>query len=223
MPPQKRVPQKNKLRRDRVSSEGSSVFLNLPYDSRFENLYLAYIAAVSAFGFAPRAAIEIPGGRRRLDRILELIASCSYSVHDLSRVEIDITAPRTPRFNMPFELGLAVALEKISGSSHSWFVCETKAYRLQKSLSDLNGTDPYIHQGRIDGLFGRMCSAFVRAERQPTVAQMKTIYRALRRKLPELIRDSGAGSAFEARVFKDLCVIAKAKADITVPRNASAE
>jgi hypothetical protein len=35
--------------------------------------------------------------------------SCSYSVHDLSRVQIDRNPPATPRFNMPFELGLGEA------------------------------------------------------------------------------------------------------------------
>ena len=191
----------------------SSVFLNIPYDSRFENLYLAYIAAVSAFGLVPRAAIEIPGGRRRLDRILDLIKSCRYSIHDLSRVQLCGAAPRTPRFNMPFELGLAVGWERTSGVRHHWFVCEERSYRLQRSLSDLNGTDPYIHECRIARLFGELCNAFVRSERQPTISQMRIIYSVLRKHLPNLLRNSGARSPFEARVFKDLCILASAAAD----------
>ncbi len=194
-----------------------SVFLNIPYDSRFESLYLAYIAAISAFGLVPRATLEIPGGRRRLDRIFDLVSSCQYSVHDLSRVELDRRPPSTPRFNMPFELGIAVAWEKISGSSHVWFVCESHPRRLQKSLSDLDGTEVYIHKGKVDGLFGQLCSAFVRSERQPTVGQMRMIYRTLRRELPILIDASGADSAFEARVFKDLCVLASSAANLAVP------
>lgn len=217
MPPRRQTPRRGQPRRAPAgSNKNSSVFLNIPYDPPFENLYLAYIAGISAFGLAPHAAIEIPGGRRRLDRILELIAACSYSIHDLSRVEVDRATPATPRFNMPFELGLAVAYEKFSGASHSWFVCERQAYRLQKSLSDLNGTDAYIHAGRIGDLFGQLCSAFVRSKRQPTTAQMNTIYRTLRKKLPDLIHESGARSAFEARVFKELCVIASRTADLTV-------
>jgi hypothetical protein len=34
-----------------------SVFLNIPYDASFENLLLAYIAGISAFGFTPRATL----------------------------------------------------------------------------------------------------------------------------------------------------------------------
>lgn len=96
----------------RRDSRAESVFLNIPYDSAFERLFLAYIAAVSAFGFTPRATLEIPFSRRRLDRIVALILQSEYSVHDLSRVQLDRNSPRTPRFNMPFELGLTVWLCK---------------------------------------------------------------------------------------------------------------
>src|SRR5438874_677148 len=95
-----------RVARHRVKQE-LSVFLNIPYDHSFENLYLAYIAGVSAYGRVPRATLEIPSSARRLDRILDVMTECSYSIHDLSRVELDRSAPLTPRFNMPFELGLA--------------------------------------------------------------------------------------------------------------------
>jgi len=52
------------------------------------------------------------GGARRLDRIFDLIKSCRYSFHDLSRVELDVRGLASPRFNLPFELGLAVACDK---------------------------------------------------------------------------------------------------------------
>jgi hypothetical protein len=81
-----------------------SVFLNLPYDARFRSLFLAYVAGNSAFGLIPRATLEIPGGARRLDRILALMESRRYSIHDMSRVQLDRRPPPTPRFNMPFEL-----------------------------------------------------------------------------------------------------------------------
>jgi hypothetical protein len=81
-----------------------SAFLNVPYDARYRKLFLAFIAGLSAYRLTPRATLEIPGGRRRLDRILELVQGCRYSFHDLSRVQLDRRAPATPRFNMPFEL-----------------------------------------------------------------------------------------------------------------------
>src|SRR5215468_11694013 len=98
-----------------------SVFLNIPYDSAFENMYLAYIAGLSGFGLMPRATLEIPTSQRRLERILKLIQQCPYSIHDLSRVQLDSKAPRVPRFNMPFELGLAVA-QDASNRRETWYV-----------------------------------------------------------------------------------------------------
>jgi hypothetical protein len=187
-----------------------SVFLNIPYDSAFCNLYLAYIAGVCSVGLSPRATLEIPGGERRLDRILSLIRSCRYSVHDLSRVELDRQSPKTPRFNMPFELGLAVAWHKLGPTGHTWFVFEAVPRRAEKSLSDLGGTDIYIHGGTIRGLFTQLINAFVRLKSQPSAQEMEETYLHLKELLPKLQRQTGAHSPFEARIFRDLVVAARA-------------
>jgi hypothetical protein len=189
--------------------EKTSAFLNIPYDRPFENLYLAYIAGLTAFGLVPRAALEIPGGSRRLDRILELIQTCGYSFHDLSRVERDRSKPKTPRFNMPFELGLAVGCSKLAGRNDQvWFVLEAVDRRIQKSLSDLNGTDVYVHGSQVKGVLRALGNALVRNVNQPTLQQMMALYRKLRKAVPSILRSSGASSAFEARVFKDLVQLA---------------
>lgn len=124
------------------------VFLNVPYDLNFQDLYLAYIAGLVSLGLYPRATIEIVGGEKRLDRIFNRIQACPNSVHDLSRVELDARRPETPRFNMPLELGLAVAWQKLNPERHVWFVFEAKLRRIEKSMSDLNGSDVHIHGGR---------------------------------------------------------------------------
>jgi len=49
------------------------VFLNVPYDRNFADLFLAYIAGLTALGLVPRVTLEIAGGERRLDRTLDLI------------------------------------------------------------------------------------------------------------------------------------------------------
>ena len=193
-----------------------SVFLNVPYDPSFERLFLAYIASLSCFGFAPRATLGIPLSKRRLDRILDLIAACDYSVHDLSRVQLDRRPPVTPRFNMPFELGLAVALARARGRRDTWLVCESRDYRAQKSLSDINGTDIYVHDGTVAGVFREMCQAFVRRRQQPTVTQMWQVYGVLRKALKPILRDAGAHDVYSARVFQDLCVMAARAAERVV-------
>ena len=193
-----------------MRSRSSHVFINVPYDHLFKDLYLAYIAGVSAFGLVPRATLEIPGGERRLDRISALVRSCRYSLHELSRVELDIRRPATPRFNMPFELGLAVAWQKMARHQHTWFVFESKLRRAEKSLSDISGTDVYIHEGRVRGVLRELGNAFVRITRQPSLNQMVAIHRGLAGILPTLQKQTGASSPFEARVFRDIVVAAQA-------------
>ena len=197
------------MRKQRTRTE---VFLNIPYDAKFENLYLSYICAICAFGMIPRVTLEIPGGARRLDRIFSLIQSCKYSVHDLSRVQLERTHPRTPRFNMPFELGLAVAWEKMRPGLHIWFVMEAVNYRLAKSLSDLSGTDAYVHGGTIGGVFRELGNAFVRLGMQPSVPQMRGIYREVKGKIPTILKRCGTQSVFQARAFKEISVAASAAA-----------
>ena len=188
----------------------SDVFLNVPYDKNFVKLFLAYVSGLSTLGLFPRATLEIPGGERRLERIFSLIRSCGSSLHDLSRVELDEKRPLTPRFNMPFELGLSVAWQKLEPGKHTWFVFESKLRRVEKSLSDLSGTDVYVHEGKPQGIFRELCSAFVRAQRQPDVQQMELVYKGLKRAIPDLLRKAGSDTVFQARVFSDLRVLSRA-------------
>jgi hypothetical protein len=96
------------VRRQLDSVTQNAVFLNIPYDQKFRSLYLAYIAGLVHLGFVPRVTLGLPGGARRLDKIFAEIQGCRYSIHDLSRVGLDRNPPSTPRFNMPFELGLSL-------------------------------------------------------------------------------------------------------------------
>ena len=183
-------------------------FLNVPYDQQYEPLFVAFIAGLCRFGLTPRATIEIPGSKRRLNRIVDLIGECSYSLHDLSRVTVDYRSPRTPRFNMPFELGLAVAKAAEAGSRHAWFLFESAPHRLNESLSDLDGTDPYIHENKAEGVLRGLMNALVRRRNPPTFSELKSIYREVRAAASELKRELGGASLFEARAFKELVFLA---------------
>jgi hypothetical protein len=110
---------------------------------------------------------------------------------------------------MPFELGLAIGWAKSAGGSDQiWFVFETVNRRIQKSLSDLNGTDVYIHNGNVKGVLRELSSAMVRNVNRPTVPQMMAVYRKLKRIVPKILSDRGTNSLFEASVFKDLVFMA---------------
>lgn len=192
-----------------------TAFINVPYDDRFQDLYLAFIAGLTAFGLDPRATLEVPGGTRRLDRNFELMTSCQYSFHDLSRVQLDRRPPQAPRFNMPFELGLVLGWLKTSKrSNHTWFVFESVRRRISKSLSDLDGTDCYIHDERPKGVFRELGNALVRSDDQPTVQHMQAVYRNIKIASPLIVKNAGAKSLFEARVFRQLVVLARKYAEL---------
>lgn len=194
----------------------NAVFLNIPYDKKFDRPYLAYLVGLVQLRLEPRVTLGIPGGERRLDRILQLIQSCRYSIHDLSRVELDRTARRTPRFNMPFELGLTVTWAKLHPYRHTWFVCETQKRRVSKSLSDLDGTDLNIHDGTVMGVMRELCNAFVRRSGpRPNVPQMMRTYRLISRGKEAIMKNAGADNLFEARVFEDLFFATKAAVEET--------
>jgi hypothetical protein len=188
--------------------EQDSVFLNVPYDEAFKDMFLAYLCGLVALGLTPKATLAIPGGVARLDRIFELIQSCRYSIHDLSRVELDLTDPPTPRFNMPMELGMTVAWAKLHPTHHTWFIFESRVRRTQKSISDLSGTDCNIHGGTDEGVMRELCNAFVRRSDRATVPQMLALNEAVKSGLPALMRSTGAASLFEARIFDDILTLA---------------
>jgi hypothetical protein len=104
--------------------------------------------AIMACGHTPRCALDYSdGGGVRLVEIIKMIAECSFSVHDISRVELD-TASNLPRLNMALELGADLAL-RLLGSARQrrrkMLILDAVAHRYDKTLSDISGMDIEIH------------------------------------------------------------------------------
>lgn len=181
-----------------------SVFLNIPYDNAFEELYLAYIVGLTQLGLRVNATLAVPN-QGRLDTIIQLIEESDFSIHDLSRIE---ASHGVPRFNMPVELGLALYRSHITKGKHRVFIFESNPYPTQRSTSDVNGIDPQIHHGTPKGLMGGLRNILRQPGDVTTVPEMLASYRAVKRKLPEFRRNSGGKSLFESVVFQDLTVAA---------------
>ncbi len=199
-------------RHPRAKGDSTLVFLNIPFDLQFEPLYLAFIAGLSGFGLIPQAVLQIPGSQRRLNRLSSLMGTCRFSFHDLSRVELDPHRPKTPRFNMPFELGLAVARAEHVDRSHRWYVFETKRFRALKSLSDINGTEVYIHGGSPIGVLRELTNALSRSRHKPTVLELQAIYRDVKRAAATIKRELATHTLFDTRPFLDLVLAASISA-----------
>jgi hypothetical protein len=143
---------------------------------------------------------------------MELMSTCQYSFHDISRVELDERRPHVPRFNMPFELGAAIGISEHSGYDHLWYAFEARQYRALKSLSDLNGTEVYIHEGKATGVFRCLTNALARSQHRPTVLDLQAIYRDIRKAAQTIQRDLATRSLYDTRPFQDLVIAASLSA-----------
>lgn len=125
-----------------------SVFINCPFDKKYQPLLKAIVYAVYRCGFYPRTAMdEDDGTDSRLHKIMRIISLCKYGIHDISRIQL--TASKFPRFNMPYELGLFFGAKYYGTAkqrSKQTLVFEKDKFSYQKFISDLNGIDTKAHK-----------------------------------------------------------------------------
>ncbi len=178
------------------------VFVNAPFDDRYEPLFITLIGVLVFLGQKPHCVLEVSEkGEGRLARILDLVQTCRISIHDLSRVGMPV------RFNMPFELGLACTLKLLHPADNEIFVLDAKAYRLDKTLSDYKGRDPLIHRGTSDGLVACLLDAFDSSS-VASVNEIRKGLSVLTGASKRLKRDVRSPSLFRASLFRSLVAAA---------------
>jgi hypothetical protein len=181
--------------RSRREANRRGVFLNVPFDRGYERLFVALISALVSIGRVPHCVLEIPEqGTGRLARIFRLIQDCPVSLHDLSRVG------RPVRFNMPFELGLAVALSRMERRP-KFIILESEQYRLQRTLSDLNGFDPGIHKSSVRGIITCSLAHIGKPHGNPDTQSVLRVHRKLWRAVPEFKRINGRADIYSRPIF----------------------
>ena len=199
------------------SSPDETAFINLAYVTSNEELYLGLLASLAGFGLTPVAALHDPGSDPQLSRIYRMIEESSISFHDLSHVSLDPPRPPTPRFNMPFELGLAVAVALSANRHHQWFLLEKVAHRAAKSLSDISGVNVQIHDGRAGSVLKAVSNALARQSQRPTLEQLGAVYLDVAEKAQRLKSQEGWSNIFLAAPFKDLRIVAAGSAATHIP------
>lgn len=146
-----------------TAASGQSVFINCPFDPAYQPLFDALVFSVSRCGFYARSALEIvDSGEARLVKIMALMRESAFSVHDISRVQLDPTTA-LPRFNMPIELGIAIGMKHFGPPalrSHRLLVLDgarsEERFRYQRFASDLAGVDIQVHEDRPDRVVAHM-------------------------------------------------------------------
>jgi hypothetical protein len=157
-----------------VTEPAKSVFINCPYDPAFQPTFDAIVFAVVCCGFMPRSALESGTvAASRIERILTAMFSSKYSIHDLSRCRGE-GDENLARFNMPLELGMAMArrfTKTRKGSRHDWLLLVPDNHWYARFASDLGGYDPVRYDGGPESVVPKVMlwlSTRPDAERMPT-------------------------------------------------------
>lgn len=103
----------------KIPNTTPAVFINCPFDASYRRLFDAIVFAVIYLGFEARCALERDTGtQERLKKVLEIIGSCQFGIHDLSFMRVD-PATKLARHNMAFELGLFLGCCEFGGTAHA--------------------------------------------------------------------------------------------------------
>lgn len=132
---------------DRPPRLNGDVFINCPFDDAYLPCFEALLFAITLSGYRVRCALEeSDAGDIRFAKLRRLIADSDDTIHDLSRTSVGEHG--FPRFNMPFELGLALGA-RLFGDGRQRLkracVMVSRPYTLPRYLSDMAGSDPAYH------------------------------------------------------------------------------
>jgi len=131
------------------------VFINCPFDDEYKPLFEAIRYTLIVNGYEPASTRDSDNGAEvRINKIVRLIRSCIYSIHDVSRTELD-SINKLPRFNMPLELGLSLGKGYFSSKKKgSLLILDREEFRYQKFISDIGGQDIKAHKNDPEMVIG---------------------------------------------------------------------
>lgn len=174
----------------------TSVFVNCPFDTEYRPILQALTFAIQDCGFLVKTALGTnDSGETRLRKIEDMIRDCRYSVHDLCRVEADTKVGQLPRFNMPFEMGLAFGANAYGDAKQktkAMLILDSEPYRFRAVLSDISGQDPSPHENKpklaIDAVRRFLASQAPPGASLPGTDALDTRFKACLKALPAMAK-----------------------------------
>ena len=195
----------------RSTHYNDNVFINCPFDSAYKELFDAIVFAVHDCGFIPRCALEEEDASEvRIDKIYNIIASCRYGIHDISRTELD-AGSGLPRFNMPLELGVFLGAKKFGIEEQKRKKClilDTKPYRYQQFISDIAGQDIQAHNDTPEAIVKVVRDWLRNASRREAIPSGGIIwerYQEFMEKLPQMAKEGQL--IVEELIFNDYTLL----------------
>lgn len=156
----------------------TSVFLNVPYDDEYRGTFEALVLTIFSYGLWPRWANDTSGGSR-MDRIVQGLRNCRFSIHDLSRCKGE-GDENLARMNMPLELGMAMELayprKGAARRDHHWIVLMPDNPDYRRAITDVNGYDLLTYDGMKESAIRELATDLqvILKVSSPTVKQVKS-------------------------------------------------
>jgi hypothetical protein len=178
------------------ASPSASVFINCPFDERYQPIFEAVVFCVSACGFLPRCTKELTDAADvRIDNIYKLIRECNHSIHDISRTEVADQPYQLPRFNMPLELGIFLGAKRFGerSSQKRCLILDRAPYRYHRYISDIAGQDIRSHDNRPCNAIRRVRDWLQAAPGKAAIpggAMIWNKYRQFQRELPVIAEEA---------------------------------
>jgi hypothetical protein len=155
-----------------------NVFINCPFDNDFKPLLKALVFELIYLGFSPKLSQTLSSSSIRVNQIKDLIRTCKFSIHDLSR-STAMKDGELPRFNMPFELGLDIGAWEYGGrilKTKRILILETQRFHYQKVISDIAGQDIENHNDDPKTLITKVRNWFSANFPQQTIVGQSVIW-----------------------------------------------
>jgi len=172
-----------------------SVFINCPFDTKYQTLFHAIVFAVFDCGYVARCSTEIDDASQvRVEKISQIIDESKFGIHDISRTELD-SSTGLPRFNMPLELGMFLGAKRFGDGRQKLKTClilDREQYRYHKFISDIAGQDIRAHSDSPTEAIKIVRNWLSDSSKRTTIPGGKEIckrYDRFRRDLPDLCDD----------------------------------
>lgn len=176
-----------------------NVFVNCPFDDKFNGIFHAMVFAVFDYGFIARCAKEEnDSGAVRIEKIINIIKQSKFGIHDISRTEL-CKKTKLPRFNMPLELGLFLGAKKFGDREQKQKAClitDREPFRYNSYISDINGQDIQSHHNDISTAVQvvadwlRNSSPKLRRKKIPGGTEISRRYELFSKELPKMCKEA---------------------------------
>lgn len=134
------------------------VFINCPFDEEYRPLFQCLIFTLLFLKLKPVFSVTTSSDQIRIHGIMNLIEKSRFGIHDISRNQAS-SIGEYARFNLPFELGLAIGCKRFGGRKHQHkrlLILDRDTHSYDQYIGDISGQDIEAHYNETETLIQRV-------------------------------------------------------------------